>query len=402
MFNKILKSVILAISFTTLLKADDSVFNNNIDVLSHKTKIEAAQLDIKLAQGLYYPEISINTGLGSEYTKDKTETEKGPYLFLETKLNIYRGGRDLREENIIQNSISNLKNENNIILKKLKKNIFKINCEIKSYHNDIKLLENEINENNDQLIMAKKKLDAGLTTAADLLDFQIKKETLENEISANQLKVIDLENEILKVIGKNGSSESIKDECDLNSTKVFSAIQQENLPEIQILKNEIMNKKLEISNSKSAYLPTVDLEGKFGQITPSSPLLKNKTEHQVSINLNFPIFSGFTNDIKIAKANLESSQKEQELKQLELELTKSLENERNKILLNEKIISNLEKSFEMSSKYKMLSIFEYKKGIKNSSDVINASDRNLELKRKINELKYENKSLTFAFNTNYN
>ncbi len=399
--NKKVQLLLVALTLPLISKAEDSIFENNLEIQNNKTKIESAQYDFKINRSFFLPELSINTGIGSDYKKNNNETDKGPYLFLESKINLYRGGRDQNLEKIIQTTKFKLNIENEKILRFTKIKAFKIISEVQSIENDNIFLNDEIKENEIQMKMAKKKADAGLTTSADLLDFQIKTETLTNEISNNNFKISDLEKELFLLFGNKLTLEQIKNELMLTRITTNAIIDIQTLPEFMILTSEFNNSKLETTNARSEYYPSIDLEGKFGSITPAKKFLGNKTEYQIALNLIIPIFSGGSTAAKFSKAILESSQKERELRQLEIELKKDIEQEKKKQELYISLISSLDLSLEKASKYKKLTIFEYKKGIKNSSDVINASDRKLEINRKINELKKESKILTFSFKTNF-
>lgn len=399
--HKKVQLLLVALTLPLISKADDSIFENNLEIQANKTKIESTQHDLKINKSLFLPELSINTGVGSEYKKDINEIDKGPYLYLESKINLYRGGRDQNIEKIIQTTKFKLSIENEKILRATKIKAFKLISEIQAIENDNIFLNDEIKENEIQMKMAKKKVDAGLTTSADLLDFQIKTETLNNEISNNNFKISDLEKELLLLVGNKLTLEQIKNEFKLTQITTNKTIDIQTLPEFKILKSEFNNAKLETTNARSEYYPSIDLEGKYGSITPANKLFGEKAEHQIALNFNIPIFTGGSTNAKLSKAVLESTQKERELRQLEIELRKNIEQEKKKLDLNKNIISTLNLSLNKASKYKELTIFEYKKGIKNSSDVINASDRKLEINRKINELKKESEILIFSFNTNY-
>lgn len=398
--NKV-QLVLVALTFPIITKADNSIFENNLDIQANKTKIESTQFDLKINKSLFLPELSINTGLGSEYTKDKNDTDKGPFLYVDGKINLYRGGKDLNQDKILQSTNHKLISDNETILRKTKIEAYKLISNIDALQIDTKYLNDEIKDNDFQLKMAKKKVDAGLTTSADLLDFQIKNETLQNEINSNQFKIEDLEKELKNLFGNKLTFDQIKSDMNFYELKINTPANAKDLPLFQSIRSELNAITLEVKNLNGEYLPTVDIEAKYGSITPNNKLFENKTEHQIALNVNIPLFSGFSTDAKKSKAILESTQKERELRQTEIELEKSIEQDKKKIELNEKIKLTLEKSLEKATKYKELTIFEYKKGIKNSSDVINASDKKLELSRKINELKQESKILTFSFNTNY-
>jgi outer membrane protein len=399
--HKNVQLIIIALTYPLMTWPQNLIFENNIDILSNKTKTESTYFETKMNKSLFLPEFSINTGLGSEYILDNAEKKQGPYLYVEGKINLYKGGRDLNQEKINQLTLIKLDSEREILIRKTKTSAFKLISNIKTIEIDNHFLEEEIKENDNQLKMARKKVDAGLTSPSDLLDFQIKSETLQNEIAINELKISDLKKDLELLLGDKLTFEKIENELRSIDQLVIKSNLSTNNPEIQFLKNSISVSQIELLNIKSEYLPILELEGKYGNITPNSKLFENKIEHQVLLNLNIPLFSGLTTDAKKNKAILELTQRERELRQLKFELEKKSLQEKIKIELNEKITATLEKSLEKSSKYKEITITEYKRGVKNSSDVVNASDKKLDLIRKINELKHEKENLIYSFNINF-
>ncbi len=394
--------LVVALAFPyAITKANDSLFENNIEIINNQLKTQSANYEKSIIKSLFLPELSINTGLSSEFTKDRAVTDRGPYLFLSGKINLYHGGQDLNKATKNDTLIAKLNFDNEKTKRKIQIDSFKLLAELNLLNNDNSLIAEEIKNNELQLKMAKKKVDAGLTTSADLLDFQIKNENLMNELSSNQYKINDIEKELVAMFGNKIGLNQIKNEIQTLPNPELDKIDVHTLPEVQALHQDLLNTKLEISNIHSEYLPTIDLEGKYGNITPTQKLFDNKTEHQIALNLTIPLFTGFTTSSKLSQTILNSTRAEHELRQLEINLEKRIDLDKRKINLNGKILSNLEKSLEKASKYKELILFEYKKGIKNSSDVINASDKQFELNRKINELKNENSQLIFTYNTNF-
>jgi outer membrane protein TolC len=400
---KILKNIgIIALMVPSWSNAQSLSFDQNIDVLKAQNKISTTHNDLKINRSHFLPTLSLNTGLGSEFLKDNSSTDQGPYLFIEGKLNLYNGGADSNNSKIIQTNVLKNNLEKIIITNKLKNDTYKLVAEIEMLTNDNSMLQNEILENQIQLKMAQKKVDAGLTTAADLLDFEIKNENILNEIQKNTFRKNELEIEISTLLNKSFDLVTLKKELNVEESTTKNKTEIKNLPELKIQELEVTASKLEISNAKSTYLPTLDLEAKYGSITPHKKLFEDKSEHAIQLNLNIPLFSGFETNYKVANAVFTNSEKQRELKQVELELNNKFNNLNSKIELNNKILTNLNKSLINAKKYKDLIIFEYKKGIKNSADVISASNNKLEINRKINDLANENKILKFSLLTNFN
>ncbi|MGZ3789000.1 MAG: TolC family protein [Bacteriovorax sp.] len=380
-------------------------YENNLEVMSAQTKIKTLKLEKKIERSLFLPEFSLNTGLGSEKLNDfgELKKEEGPYLFLEGKLNLYRGGRDQSslEKTDIQIQMATLEKEikkRNLNIESMKKFL-----ELELLSKENQLLEDELKTNSNEQLMARKKVDAGLTTSADLIDFDLKATALQNDLEKNQLKRQTIEKELVNLYGGLTSLEAIlKNEKEasiamaLGDKIKFSESLQWLLERKQ---RELI--ALEKKSTQSEYLPSIDLEAKWGQITPQRRFLEPEREHQIALNISIPLFSGWSTEGKLEQTDLESTLKTRQLRQTELDQEAKVELELKKMALLKKILTSLERSLTQSVKYRELTINEYKRGIKNSPDVISASDKRLEVERKILETKNELLSTTYSLNETF-
>ena len=380
----------------------ESIMENNVEINSINSKIETLNLEKKINKSLFLPELSINTGLGSEKIIDKSnETEKGPYLFLDGKINLYRGKRD---------SITLSKTELQLVITKIEKEIksrslniesFKLVTEINNLIKENQLIDEELKSNKTELAMARKKVDAGLTTSVDLLDFELKNENLSNEQEKNILKKEEIEKELFNFFGGNIPIQSLVAKYSTNS-QLVSTISSSNFDESPSIL--LANKQIELSdlNKKTyeaEYMPTVDLESKWGQITPGDKFLNSdKREHQVALNINIPLFTGFNTSGKIQQAVIEVTNAKRQKMQLDIENKTKSDIQIKKIDLFKRILASLDRSTIQAKKYRELTIGEYKRGIKNSPDVISASDKLLELQRKTIEAKSDLMIAIYSYN----
>lgn len=373
---------------------------NNLEVNSFASKLDSLNLEKKINRNLFLPEFSINTGLGSEKLIDKsTETEKGPYLFLDGKINLYRGGRDSNTQTKTQTQIEATKLEREIKKRNLNIESFKIVSELDHITKDNQLINGALKSNKIEQAMARKKVDAGLTTSVDLLDFELKNENLSNELEKNNLRIEELKKDLSNLYDSNITLDDL-----LKSFSVLAKIestpftQNEDSPNILLAKKKIELNELDKKNIKAEYLPSVDLEAKWGQITPQEKFFDSNREHQIALNINIPLFSGFNTEGKFQQSIIESIQRKRELKQSEIELGSKRILELKKIEFLKRVLVSNERLLIKAQRYHDLTIGEYKRGIKNSPDVISASDKKLEIERKILETRNELSINQYSFN----
>lgn len=387
-----------------LMGAETSLLESNLEISSFTSKIETLKLEKKIIKSSFLPEISLNGGLGSEKLLDNSfETEKGPFIFLEGKLNLYRGGRDSISQDKTQSQITIAKIEQEIKKRNINIEAFKIISQIALISKENKLIEEELKDNAGHKAMAKKKVDAGLTTSVDLLDFELKHETLTTELDKNALNKEILKKEIVNLFGGNFSYGELEKSISEFQTTDLALSTQSSLesPRVRLAQKQIELNASELSSIKGEYLPSVDLQAKWGQLTPQEKFLDSKKEHSIALNISIPLFSGFSTEGKIQQSLLETTQKKRELRQAEIEIETGRELESKKIELSKKILARLHRSLAQSIKYKTLTVGEYKRGIKNSPDVISASDNLLEIERKLLETQTELSNSIFSFNQTF-
>lgn len=370
-----------------------SDLENNIELNSLKSNRESLMLDQKINRSLFLPDLSLNGGLGFEKLVDGDSFEKnsGPYLFLESNFNLYRGGADSLVIEKTEHLMSQSRIEEEIKRRDLKVRAYKIYAEIDWLKKDNLLIEDELKTNNQQQIMARKKVDAGLSTNVDLLDFNLKKENLSNDQEKNLLKIEELEKEIISMqIEKIDFQELPIEEIDINKSPGFILSQEQR-----------KISQLEKKNAQANSLPVIDLKAAWGQITPQEKFLNRDKEHQVSLNVTIPLFQGFSSDHKVQQAIVQGTQTERLARQIEIDSRIKNELELKKITLTKKILESLDRSLDQSIKYRDLTIAEYRRGIKNSPDLISASDNKFEIERKKLATQYELKTSSYSYNETF-
>ena len=136
-------------------------------------------------------------------------------------------------------------------------------------------------------------------------------------------------------------------------------------------------------------MPTLDLTYAFGRITPSeeSPIKFNESKFGVALTI--PLFSGFETYYKTKSSNQQVLAAEKLKSQALIDVNTDFKILKNKINEIASLISINEKKLINTQKYFELTLGEYRRGIKNSSDLVGATDRLFATKKKKFELHKE-------------
>jgi outer membrane protein len=390
-------------SLLGLVYSESNILDHHVDVAATKLKGENLRIEDTIRKNLLLPNLSLNGGFGSEKFMDSSEKNEGPYLYLEGQLNLYRGGKDLHQKQKTQTLIDIADLEHEIKIRDSSIEIFKIMTQIHLIASEIELMTKELDNNKSQMSMAKKKVNAGLTSSIDLIDFELKEQYLINERDHHLLEKESLEKEVLGLFGEHKTYQELEKNYKENLSHLQPIHTSVNHDPLGL---KLVNKELDLllidkRNRISHFFPSIDLTAKWGQITPKSKLFSRREEQQVLLNINIPLSSGLITKEQLKQSEGDIDQKNREVEKRGLALLAKKELDMKKIELSKKLLTLLENSLQKVQKYKELTISDYKRGIKNSSDLLSASDKMLETERKILQARSEFFINMYSFNENF-
>lgn len=337
----------------------------------------------------YYPTLNAVGGWGQNKTDELVTTQKGYLGYLEGKANLFKGFKD---QSIVDQKSADF-NIGNIELEAKKRELRLQLTEVVSdmiyLHKAQEVLQEELKSAKLQRQMAAKKVSAGLTGPVDNLELDLKENEVEIEIK--QFEQLHFENhqKLVKLFG-NDVKDSDLDKVKLSGIESYQPEKYElkiennlSIKKADLIKAKSESEKKEI---KSEFMPSVDLTYAFGRLTPleNTPIQFN--EYKYGITLTIPLFSGFEtyykNKAAVYQMDAAEKLKNQKTHDIDSEF-KTLKNKMNETValytINEKKLSNSQKYFD-------LTLAEYRRGIKNSPDLITATDRLFSTKKKKFEL----------------
>jgi outer membrane protein TolC len=166
-------------------------------------------------------------------------------------------------------------------------------------------------------------------------------------------------------------------------TKAFE--EREDLKEAQ---KTLAVSELEYQGLFADYLPRVDLKAKFGKLATDERVTGNLDNFSVGLQVSIPIFSGlettYGRDAK-AKDRVRNDYRVERIKQ---EVKVQLETALSRLTSIDERLNLEEKNIARSKQYFDITLSEYRKGVKNSPDMVGAAERlydaklrNLEFRR---------------------
>lgn len=381
LFNSIAYGETIALQYSDLRKMFEE---KNKEIKGDSYYIDAQKQRTGFLGRSYLPKVSANVG------REKFST--GPYNSLaqnygeiQAKVNLYNGGKDSIEENKREynQKISRVHYEQTLFEELMQlRTLYWTTVAAKEQLENLKLAL-KLNDENQKSALIR--IQGGIATQTDSIEFeqnklellqQVQKQEIEYENAERELKaILNLE----KTISLQTLPVSPHMEAAISTTQ-FVLSEQRDLKELRFEQELInFNRMQEIR----WWTPAVDVYAGYLQYTYRERdylSAKDRDDTAIGIRVSFNLFDGgesFNNaQSYIHQVRALSSKREQAITMLEVKLS----NKAKYLEVVDKLVHIADENIKKSEKYFSNTISEYKRGIKNSVDVLQASNRLIESK----------------------
>lgn len=376
----------------TLQEITERALANNRDVKIAEQAYSASTFDKSRAWGAFLPELSLEGGPLS--AKFDEESNSGTAAYAIAEWNLYRGGQDAAEYDKAKIEQELLKRRLDFAKSKIRRDAARLYYEMLYVLESVSLKEKALEMNREQMKMAQVKKNAGLTSEADVLEFELRESTIASDLKLLNQQRQAISRELSLLLGVDEPSEKFTAKGHLES-ETLKIEKEKILSDFAGNNEEIIEARSQYeiglqdkTIARGAFLPSLDLEASYGKLADEEKVYEEPDNYSVFLRLKIPLFSGFRNYNSYKSSQIQVAQKEVAL-QGSLAKVKSelgtlfteLDSIRERIALEEKNIAR-------SEKYYKITLAEYRRGVKNSPDVVGATEglfeartRNLEFRR---------------------
>lgn len=376
--------------------ADVTISSENLkELLDQKNaRIAAAKLQAEAAnerKGFFARSLLPNLevyGAQEDFKSGNNDRISQPLYGAEATLNLFNGGRDWAESEIREKRSEQSKFQ---LLRVQAEELEKARVLYwGSLYQDekIALLRSAIEINTKNLQVANRRLTSGVGTETDRIEFEMHSITLKQELEEAELHrknglrdlaiLLNLEeNEVIKLNEKLGHQHEYKD-LFKHSIKDHEFLYKED----ELLADIT---SLESRSKKYSWAPTVDAFASYNQYNQREvdlPDATDRTESVVGLRAAIKLSSFFEENREAKALSREASGLAKLSEQKKHELHYHLDNELAELDLLHGQVHMAEENIKMAEKYYKLTQSEYSRGVKNSPDVLGASERLLEIKDK--------------------
>jgi outer membrane protein TolC len=318
-----------------------------------------------------------------------------PYGLLEARFNLFRGGRDRIESDMIdlgrriaeQNRSKTVRDQINKVRKLQWQYIY--NQEL------VRILEEEKKQNQRIQAQADRRAKSGVATRSDSLEFSIYNSELEESIES-----LKHENKILKIgllplLGLEENAELNFETTLLHQHDdefIQRSYEAKTHPEVAQLDAEYERYLLQKKNANLWWTPKLDLYGGYYLYTLRDRdylAIRARDDRVVGLRLSFELFDGLRSYKQASSVHYQSEAKRLEARFAEKQNKAQYDMQREDLIHTHEVMHYIEDRIKKSKDYLAVTLKEYDRGVKNSLDALMAMQRYYKYEKQFLEKKKE-------------
>jgi outer membrane protein TolC len=358
--------------------------DHNLELKTAEIKLEAKSFQQKAGTGVFYPEVSIEGG--PRISKLNDEKHSSIAAFGKAEWNLYHGGRDISEKRKLDLDYELTKKQFEQVKAKITRDAARIYYELMFLLESIAIKDEALRLNQEQIKLADKKRSAGFTSKADVIEFELRETTINSDLKDLIQEKENKSRELSILLGRNVSEANLATKGHLergklvfNKEKIMQAIDDFS-PDLNEAKINLEKSRAEKEIARSEFFPKLDLEAKYGKLANEERAYDGNNNYTLGVTINIPLFSGFSSKNELSASTLEISAFETQIRKQTLAIKTEAENLLAKLSITLNRLEIEEKTLSRSEQYYQITLDEYRRGVKNSPDMVGASERVLNSK----------------------
>lgn len=373
----------------TRAELEQKLLSTNEELKSLEKEISAQENLKKSTYSAFLP--SLNAVGGLARIKTDAEIEKGQVGYLQGSANLFAGFKDKASFDIQKKKVELSRLTYELKMRAAKEELTEVLTSMIGLHQIEKILDEEYSITQKQKQMAARKVNAGLTSQVDNYEFNLRESEIEIQ-RRNIAREHDVVHQKLNALFNQEITDTELSNLTFASTgtlaKDLNLTAYANHPLVQKAKIDEEIAQSEKSSATAAFLPKIDLSYSFGRLTPTEAEVKYN-ESEVALLITIPLFSGFDSYHKSKASVAALAGKEHEKNQVILNIKSQFEQLKLRATELVELYQIVDKKLLNAEKYYNLTLEEYKRGVKNSPDLVGATERFFDSKKKKIEIQKE-------------
>lgn len=361
--------------------------------------VEGARLDVESQQTRtgyllrsYLPTLKAEVG-GETFQSNPLGAKSQPFGALEAKINVFRGGRDLLEDAIRKERVQVSEAESQqTVFETLTR--ARMAYWVVVYQKEIlQILREALELNAKNRTAADKRIRSGIATETDRIEFEINRVQLEQDVARMDLALANAERDLSAFLGisPNTRFETVSQAPHVHFDDLLALRTDFDAHrDVVLLRSSGAVLEQQKRQLNRWWTPSVDIFGGYLLLTQRERdpgLLSDRYESVGGVKLTLELFDGLQSKVDGSAAQLQADAFDSRANQRRRELEARLQSAKAELKLNHDLIHAGERNLELGKDYFTRSLGEYARGLKNSPDVLGATQKYVEYKRRYAELR---------------
>lgn len=368
-----------------------AVRDKNQRVRAARMNLDAARRELGYLGRSYLPTVEAEAGREAFRTgvEDK-RTES--YGTVGANVNLFRSGRDRLEEKRRRAAVQAAEAEwDQTVREELKE--ARTAFWLLAFQREMEAVVAEAINTNDALLKAaNKKIDSGISTPTDRLEFEINRRALQQDLVRLQTESDRAEKTLVLLTGTTDFQIPSKIPHEHDDRMLSFSFDSSAHPSIRILQTEREQKTLESRDANRWWTPSVDLYSHYSLYTFREREFDDREDRDETVTggkVSLPLFDGLQSRAMARSNRLRSEAAAQERDHVAKTLELEAETGKKALQRLHDLVHSAEEGVNLGNQYLKNTRNEYVRGVKNSPDLANALEKYVDLKRRDAEIRLE-------------
>ncbi len=331
----------------SVTKAIEIAVSNNYDLRISKNNVERALIETELLNTGYLPRITASGGINYSNENQSTTFSSGETTTLDGAETESYNASLIAEYTIfdgLERKFINLKNEETLLLRELQDRqqientiitIYETYYNVAFQQQVVNNLQINIENSEDRLVRAQKKLTYGQGTKLDALNAEVDLNTDRINLASTKSELASLKRTLNLVLGRD-----IQTAFEIDTTVIFtedyqvaSILEKASKNNIQhiLARQNILLSELDIRINKASFLPKITGSGSYNWNQSQNPATSFALDNEASgvslgLNMSWNIFDGGRSKTLVKTAKIDKKNREIELYQAQEQLKTDIYN----------------------------------------------------------------------------
>ena len=360
----------------TLEAAVNRALEASPEVEQSAAALRRGELQAKLALSPFLPTLAVEGGMRN--LGPEQDDESGRFAYGVAQYNLYNGGLDRAARAIRNTELARDRADLSLTKAKVTRNTIRRFAEVLYIDIAIKLNREAFEANKSQMLIARRKAAGGLTSNADVLEFEFRENALNTDLDLLRHERAVAARELNAVMGLEPSEVTLAGEL----TPEMAALAEQSQPTNEFLaqeallipRTELAVAELETRSAVATWLPKLNFEARYGDMVYAEPDVRNRPGWLLELRLTIPLFSGMETFYSRQTAAAREAEQASRLRRAELSLSQTVADREDKLKVLESLLKLQKENVVRSEKFFKATLEEYRRGVKNGPDVTSATE----------------------------